>query len=621
MDKIRCDMNQDYVFVSYSKQDKDIVYPLVERLRMLGCNIWIDEELKNQVGIDWQNGALGAIKDSHCKAILFMLSENSMKSAPVFAELVWSQKSRKVLRKHDESPLKIIPINTDKIWEYSKTGLTEWVKDISGDDELLSERDYECLKDPKCIDESYYKGTNMLEEKGEIAEAIFKEIFEPLGGGKITIASREEIATIRENIPKSVFNQRIPEPKAVPEPKAISEPTVKKPPVVRQNISTGSKNEPAIGEHVKQSMRRLQESGFVFASKMFNDLFDKAASKRMFSLSYPFFVDSKEKIKDDKGHNRYWAEPFRFNGRMVYITSQWYNFQRPLFDAWYNGLTEKNTNSSDHTANASSSIVTYTLYGNTYTENQSKMMLRVFKEVLERHTYVVPYLPDCYGMNCVSRIDYTIAANKTSDMKSYFRACDTFHYPTGSVCVGPACSFADKLTKIAILLETCHESRDILASENFTLPEIDVNKVTQILPPSEDENVSDNEDTDDSFVKSRSFKEEILHYTLFGQDAFSNQSTFLVEATKQLLERHPDKITQAADEIKYISLTDYSVIRKKDRLSYFKSFSPAIIHGINISIGKNLSKPEKIRYLKQLIVLCEESEDCVLIDGKSIMSI
>lgn len=473
MDKIKCNMDQDYVFVSYSKKDKDVVYPIVERLRIQGCNIWIDEELKNQVGIDWQNGALGAIKDSHCKAILFMLSEDSMKSAPVFAELMWSQKSRKVLRKHDDSPLKIIPINTDRSWEYSATGLTEWVKNISSDDEPLGERDYECIKDPKCIDESYYKGTNMLEEKGEIAEAIFKEIFMPLGGGKITIASREDISTIRENIPKSVFNQ------PTSEPKAISEPAVKKQPVVKEVAKIVSDDKIAIGKYVRQTMRSLQESGFVFESKMFNDLFDKAASKRMLSLSYPFFVDSAEKIKDDNGRNRYWNEQFGFNGRTVYITSQWFDFQRPLFEAWYNGLTEKKTDSSDNKTNDSLSVITYTLYGNTYTDNQSNMMLRTFDEVLKRHTSIVPYLPDCYGMNCTSSVDYTKPENRTDEMKSYFRICDTFHYPTGSVCVGTAYNIADKMKKIAILLATCNEPESVFISADVALPAINQRKITR----------------------------------------------------------------------------------------------------------------------------------------------
>lgn len=49
---VKCNKDLDYVFVSYSKLDKDKVYPLVEKLQRQGYNIWIDTELKSWLCMD-----------------------------------------------------------------------------------------------------------------------------------------------------------------------------------------------------------------------------------------------------------------------------------------------------------------------------------------------------------------------------------------------------------------------------------------------------------------------------------------------------------------------------------------------------------------------------------------
>lgn len=219
-----CDLSKPFVFVSYSKQDAERVYPFILRLQALGCNLWIDRELTKMVGQNWQFGAMRAMTDTNCRGILFMISEDSLKSAPVFAELALSQKSKKVLRKHNGSGIKIIPVNSDRTWSQSKIGLATWIgRMVSLDDEKLTEDDYACL-DIGGILHDYIAEDSMsrLDEKGEIAQAILDEILEPLGGGKITVASIEDMETVRENIDEACFCRPIDE-SSVPEP-AVSEP-------------------------------------------------------------------------------------------------------------------------------------------------------------------------------------------------------------------------------------------------------------------------------------------------------------------------------------------------------------------------------------------------------------
>lgn len=201
---VSCDQSKPFVFVSYSKKDADKVYPTVIQLQQMGFNIWIDKELRNQIGEDWQMGALSAIASKPCKAILFFMSENSMWSAPVCAELIWST-SETARRYNRNEALKIIPINTSDLWNPSKEPTCNWIRDTlsdGGGEEPLAEDDYDVLRAAE-VEEKYLDTKNISRYRyhSDIALHIQKAIFEPLGGNKVTIASLSDIETIQSNIP------------------------------------------------------------------------------------------------------------------------------------------------------------------------------------------------------------------------------------------------------------------------------------------------------------------------------------------------------------------------------------------------------------------------------------
>lgn len=201
---VSCDQSKPFVFVSYSKKDAYKVYPTVIQLQQMGFNIWIDKELKNQIGEDWQKGALSAIASKPCKAILFFMSENSMWSAPVCAELIWST-SETARRYNRNEALKIIPINTSDLWNPSKEPTCNWIRDTlsdGGGEEPLAEDDYDVLRAAE-VEEKYLDTKNISRYRyhSDIALHIQKAIFEPLGGNKVTIASLSDIETIQSNIP------------------------------------------------------------------------------------------------------------------------------------------------------------------------------------------------------------------------------------------------------------------------------------------------------------------------------------------------------------------------------------------------------------------------------------
>lgn len=124
---------------------------------------------------------------------------------------------------------------------------------------------------------------------------------------------------------------------------------------------------------------------------------------------------------------------------------------------------------------SSTGDITYSIYGREYTDNQSNMMLNVFAKVLKKHPEKVNTLSEQQGMNCVSKIDYTDAANRGDDMPTYFRMCEFFPIEDG-ICVGTSYSIQDKMKKIARLFEICGEDRSIFQSETVFLPEIKRNK-------------------------------------------------------------------------------------------------------------------------------------------------
>lgn len=486
-----CDMNKNFVFVSYSKKDKDKVYPLIVKLQEKGCNVWIDKELISAVGKNWQNGALTAIAEKNCKALLFMVSENSLTSAPVFAELVWSQRSKKVLRNNDQESMKIVPVNVDENWSPSEKGIKEWIENEVGDnEELLTGADYDCMESIGYIDKRYYEKDNInrLEQKGEIAEAIYAEVLESLGGSKITLASVDDIETICMNIPDSVFG-KLPEVTEAPAQSEVS------------------------GEEETQQepQKETQEK--------------KSAT----------------------------------------LTGD----------------------------------VTYTLYGNTYTDNQSNMMLRVFAQVLNHHQEIVPELCNYKGMNCVSRTNYKLEENQEG-MPSYFRVCEYFEYPTGSICVGTAYSFADKCKKIALLLNICGESEDVLVSE-----QIDISNHKKKI------NVEKSEEEGTGLGRGSS-----ITYSVYGENFTTSQADMLKIVASRILEKHLDKVEAAAEGTYFISLTDYTDIPKEQRPVYYRAMSTCNISGRQVSIGTTFNKQAKISEIAKLIEICGEQSGAVMVEGE-----
>lgn len=76
------------------------------------------------------------------------------------------------------------------------------------------------------------------------------------------------------------------------------------------------------------------------SEEMIKNLLDHKYSKSVFNMNYPILIkissvdEIKEIMKDKNGYNRYWKQPFKFNGNQYLLCSQWVKEQKELFEYW-----------------------------------------------------------------------------------------------------------------------------------------------------------------------------------------------------------------------------------------------------------------------------------------------
>ena len=82
-----CDMDEPYIFVSYSAKDSDRVWADVLKFQQMGYNVWLDEKNLDKTQSSWRSDALNAIRDMNCYLMVFYVSRNSLVSQPCYSEL------------------------------------------------------------------------------------------------------------------------------------------------------------------------------------------------------------------------------------------------------------------------------------------------------------------------------------------------------------------------------------------------------------------------------------------------------------------------------------------------------------------------------------------------------
>lgn len=514
-----CNMEKPFVFVSYSKQDAAKVYPLIEELQSYGCNIWIDKELNKTVGEDWQAGALGALRHYNCKAVLYFMSCNSLWSAPVCAELLFSA-SETVQDNNNGNPLKIIPINSSDSWTPQKQNFHDLV--YSGEansssyaNEALSASDYEVLRavdvDPKYLDKSR---PTVYQQHKDIAKHIYKNAFGPKPD-QITIASIQDLDTIKQNIPTDVFNQPsstatpaaapaapAPAPEPVPtpvvptpEPAPVVAPTLKPvadasdadsntaPAPKKPSSTTGDITFTLYGKEYTMNQSDMMLAFFAQVLNKHQEMIHEVDSyKGMNCVSEVDYTKKENRTEEMPSYFRV-SQYFTFgNGESLCVGTAYsigdklkkmanlLNICGEDPEIFHSEQVElpvvKKSAEKGDSSKGNSSGVNFSIFGDSFSMSQSDMLGMICSTLLKKHPDKLSEAAD--ALLCIDLKDYTTVAKE--DRPVYFGSMNQYYEDATPYCVGGSFSMKDKLKMIARLLQICEEDPQCIVIDGYEIP-------------------------------------------------------------------------------------------------------------------------------------------------------
>ena len=108
-----CDMENPYIFISYSAQDHARVWADVLAFQQLGFNVWLDERNLDKTKDSWTEDALSAISDLDCLLVLFYVSSSSLTSEACYREL--SQTTEALTKCIHFGPVRFIAVDVENV--------------------------------------------------------------------------------------------------------------------------------------------------------------------------------------------------------------------------------------------------------------------------------------------------------------------------------------------------------------------------------------------------------------------------------------------------------------------------------------------------------------------------
>ena len=108
-----CDRNKPYLFVSYSSEDRGVVWPDVLRFQQMGYNVWMDEKNLDKTKASWKEDALRAIEDLDCSMVIFYVSSSSLVSEACYRELSKTTEETTVAFHYE--PVRFIAIDAEQV--------------------------------------------------------------------------------------------------------------------------------------------------------------------------------------------------------------------------------------------------------------------------------------------------------------------------------------------------------------------------------------------------------------------------------------------------------------------------------------------------------------------------
>lgn len=238
--------------------------------------------------------------------------------------------------------------------------------------------------------------------------------------------------------------------------------------------------------------------------------------------------------------------------------------------------------------------ITYELYGQKHTGNQSEFMIQIFGSVLKQHQDVIEDAINSFS--CLSSVDYSKKENRTDEMKSYFRVCYTAKFAEKQVCIGTAYNMSAKLSLIANLLDFVGEDRDILNIEGMELPAVK------------------NRTRRNSSSSDASGKET---YIVDGELREGTQADMMFDVFEKLIKKCPEKINRLVTltSVKYASdVVAPGTVDSKP--TYFRIYREFEAMGTLYYVGASYGKKDKLRQIRKMIELCDETDDFFKCEGE-----
>lgn len=238
--------------------------------------------------------------------------------------------------------------------------------------------------------------------------------------------------------------------------------------------------------------------------------------------------------------------------------------------------------------------ITYELYGQKHTGNQSEFMIQIFGSVLKQHQDIIEDAINAFS--CLSSVDYSKKENRTDEMKSYFRVCYTAKFAEKKVCIGTAYNMSAKLSLIANLLDFAGEDRDILKIEGLELP------------------VVKNRTKRNSSTSDASGKET---YIVDGELRDGTQADMMFDVFEKLVKKCPEKINRLVTLTSVKCASDVVAPGTVDsKPTYFRIYREFEAMGTHYYVGASYGKKDKLRQIRKMIELCDETDDFFKCEGE-----
>lgn len=112
-------------------------------------------------------------------------------------------------------------------------------------------------------------------------------------------------------------------------------------------------------------------------------------------------------------------------------------------------------------------------------------------------------------------------------------------------------------------------------------------------------------------------KNDLIIYTLFGQEYSGNQSDLMFNVFEKVIERHPNKLDEIAENLYSVSLVDYEKVENKgnNMKSYFRVCKTFNAGDKKYCVGASLAINDKLYQIAKLLSICGENVSLLDIDG------